>query len=89
MWFQLVTTTGTFIPYHGSDGDERPEGVRMEDEGRKYWLSVAAFVVVFVAVIITFSMFMQQTSNRIVSQSSQYVSDATDQTAKLVKMGES
>ncbi|MCI9495709.1 MAG: response regulator [Adlercreutzia mucosicola] len=56
----------------------------MEDEGRKYWLSVAAFVVVFVAVIITFSMFMQQTSNRIVSQSSQYVSDATDQTAKLV-----
>ena len=56
----------------------------MEDEGRKYWLSVVAFVVVFVAVIITFSMFMQQTSNRIVSQSSQYVSDATDQTAKLV-----
>ena len=56
----------------------------MEDEGRKYWLSVAAFVVVFVAVIITFSMFMQQTSNRIVAQTSQYVSDATDQTAKLV-----
>ena len=56
----------------------------MEDEGRKYWLSVVAFVVVFVAVIITFSMFMQQTSNRIVAQTSQYVSDATDQTAKLV-----
>lgn len=56
----------------------------MEDEGRKYWLSVVAFAVVFVAVIITFSMFMQQTSNRIVAQTSQYVSDATDQTAKLV-----
>ena len=68
------------------DGTDRrgPRGAPMEDEGRKYWLSVAAFVVVFVAVIITFSMFMQQTSNRIVAQTSQYVSDATDQTAKLV-----
>ncbi|MEY8460399.1 ATP-binding protein [Eggerthellaceae bacterium 24-137] len=56
----------------------------MEDEGRKYWLSVAAFLVVFIAVVITFSMFMQQTSNRIVSQASQYVTDATNQTAKLV-----
>ncbi|MEC4176491.1 ATP-binding protein [Adlercreutzia sp. R7] len=56
----------------------------MEGEGRKYWLSVVAFVVVFVAVIITFSMFMQQTSNRIVAQASQYVTDATNQTAKLV-----
>lgn len=56
----------------------------MEDEGRKYWLSVAAFLVVFVAVVVTFSMFMQQTSNRIVSQTSQYVTDATNQTAKLV-----
>ena len=51
------------------DGTERrgPRGAPMEDEGRKYWLSVVAFVVVFVAVIITFSMFMQQTSNRIVA----------------------
>ena len=56
----------------------------MEDEGRKYWLSVMAFAVVFVAVIITFSLFMQQTTNRIVFQTGQYVSGATDQTAKLV-----
>lgn len=56
----------------------------MEEEGRKYWLSVTAFLVVFIAVIVTFSMFMQQTSNRIVSQSSQYVTDAANQTAKLV-----
>ncbi len=61
-----------------------PKGVHMEDEGRKYWLSVTAFLVVFIAVIVTFSMFMQQTSNRIVSQTSQYVTDATNQTAKLV-----
>lgn len=56
----------------------------MEDEGRKYWLSVTAFAAVFVAVIITFSLFMQQTTNRIVTQAGQYVSGATDQTAKLV-----
>ena len=56
----------------------------MEDEGRKYWLSVTAFLVVFIAVVVTFSMFMQQTSNRIVSQAGQYVTDATNQTAKLV-----
>ena len=56
----------------------------MADEGRKYWLSVVAFLVVFVAVVVTFSMFMQQTSNRIVAQTSQYVTDATNQTAKLV-----
>lgn len=56
----------------------------MENEGRKYWLSVAAFLVVFIAVVVTFSMFMQQTSNRIVSQTSQYVADAASQTAKLV-----
>ena len=56
----------------------------MENEGRKYWLSVAAFLVVFIAVVVTFSMFMQQTSNRIVSQTGQYVADAASQTAKLV-----
>ncbi|WP_296010024.1 ATP-binding protein [uncultured Adlercreutzia sp.] len=56
----------------------------MNDEGGKYWLSVAAFVLVFVAVVATFSSFMQQTSERIVAQASQYVSDATEQTATLI-----
>ena len=73
------------MPYDGrACRERRRKGVAMEDEGRKYWLSVMAFVVVFVAVIITFSLFMQQTTNRIVAQTGQYVSDATDQTAKLV-----
>lgn len=51
----------------------------MEDEGKKYWLSIAAFVLVFIAVVVTLSTFMQQTSNRIVAQANQYVSDATAQ----------
>lgn len=56
----------------------------MDSEGKKYWLSIAAFALVFVAVVATFGAFMQQTSDRIVSQTDQYVSDATQQTAKLV-----
>lgn len=56
----------------------------MDSEGKKYWLSIAAFVLVFVAVVATFAIFMQQTSNRIVSQTDQYIADATQQTAKLV-----
>ena len=56
----------------------------MDSEGKKYWLSIAAFVLVFVAVVATFATFMQQTSNRIVSQTDQYIADATQQTAKLV-----
>ncbi|MEC4272904.1 ATP-binding protein [Adlercreutzia sp. R25] len=56
----------------------------MGDEGRKYWLSVAAFALVFVTVVVTLSVFMQQTSNRIVAQANQYVSDATAQTSVLV-----
>ena len=56
----------------------------MEDEGKKYWLSIAAFVLVFIAVVVTLSTFMQQTSNRIVAQANQYVSDATAQSCVLV-----
>ncbi|MEE0706359.1 MAG: hypothetical protein UCH28_08265, partial [Adlercreutzia sp.] len=56
----------------------------MDSEGKKYWLSIAAFALVFVAVVATFATFMQQTSNRIVSQTDQYIADATQQTAKLV-----
>lgn len=56
----------------------------MEDEGKKYWLSIAAFVLVFIAVVVTLSTFMQQTSNRIVVQANQYVSDATAQSCVLV-----
>lgn len=51
----------------------------VEDEGKKYWLSIAAFVLVFIAVVVTLSTFMQQTSNRIVAQANQYVSDASAQ----------
>ena len=56
----------------------------MEDEGKKYWLSIAAFVLVFIAVVVTLSTFMQQTSNRIVAQANQYVSDAAAQSCVLV-----
>lgn len=56
----------------------------MEDEGKKYWLSVAAFALVFIAVVVTLSTFMQQTSSRIVAQANQYVSDATAQSCVLV-----
>lgn len=56
----------------------------MDSEGKKYWLSIAAFVLVFVAVVTTFAAFVQQTTDRIVSQTAQYVTDATHQTAKLV-----
>ena len=38
----------------------------------------------FIAVVVTLSTFMQQTSNRIVAQANQYVSDATAQSCVLV-----
>lgn len=56
----------------------------VDSEGKKYWLSIAAFLLVFVAVVATFTAFMQQTSQRIVSQTDQYITDAAQQTAKLV-----
>ena len=62
----------------------RDERGRCGRRGEKYWLSIAAFVLVFIAVVVTLSTFMQQTSNRIVAQANQYVSDATAQSCVLV-----
>ncbi len=60
------------------------EGVHMVGETRKYGLSITAFAVIFVAVIITFSMFVKQTTERIVAQNGQYVAAASNQTETLV-----
>ena len=54
----------------------RDERGRCGRRGEKYWLSIAAFVLVFIAVVVT--------SNRIVAQANQYVSDATAQSCVLV-----
>lgn len=62
----------------------RDERGRCGRRGEKYWLSIAAFVLVFIAVVVTLPTFMQQTSNRIVAQANQYVSDATAQSCVLV-----
>lgn len=59
-------------------------GAELSEGGNKYWLSLIAFAMVFVVVVATFASFMQQTSDRVVSQANQYVSDATDRTATLL-----